>query len=306
MLQCPVPVLLVTSAPDRMKAIVLKCLEIGAVDVVSVPEDGARASKEHRARLIKIIDQARRVVVRAITLPQALACIEVEGFQDTDYLRARDRLKQELISRRNRDAIGIAISTGGPHTLSRFLPELPEALPVPVFIVQHIIKGFIENIARRLDAQCSMRVKLADQSEPVKAGVVYLAPDGRHLTLRRENGSVLVHLTEKPEGLLFRPCADVLFQSMAEVYGARCIGAIMTGMGQDGVAGLSALKQCGACTIAQDQESSIIYGMARVAVEQRVIDHVTPLEKMSEVLVNNVFNPLNAPAGASPRRFTMP
>jgi two-component system chemotaxis response regulator CheB len=294
MLQCPVPVLLMTAAPDHKKSLILKCLEIGAVDVVSIPPRAQGVSREHRLRLIRTIDAARHVRVRPITLPRALDCISLDGYQDEEYYRARERLKQELVARRSRDAIGIAISTGGPQTLGSFLPLLPEALPVPIFVVQHIIKGFIDNIARRLDAQCAMTVKLADHGEPAKPGVIYLAPDARHLTVKREQGRPVVHLSETPEGLLFRPSADVLFQSMAETYGARCIGAIMTGMGQDGVAGMRALNDRGAFTIAQDRRTSVIYGMARVAVEQRLIQCIAPLDKMCVTLTDAVFSP--APA----------
>lgn len=291
MLQCPVPVLLMTAAPDHKKSLILKCLEIGAVDVVSLPHRAQGVSREHRLRLIRTIDAARHVNVRPITLPQALDCIAVDGYLDEEYIRARERLKQELVTRRSRDAIGIAISTGGPQTLGSFLPMLPEALPVPIFVVQHIIKGFIDNIAKRLESHCAMAVKLADDGEAVKPGVIYLAPDAKHLTVRREQGRVQVHLSDVPDGLLFKPSADVLFQSMAEVYGARCIGAIMTGMGQDGVAGMRALNGKGAFTVAQDRRTSVIYGMARVAVEQRLIQSVVPLEKMCVTLTDAVFSP---------------
>lgn len=292
MLRSPLPVLLMTAAPNHKKSLILKCLEIGAVDVVSIPGGGQGVSQAHRARLIRTIDAARHVHVRPITLPQALDCIELDGYQDEEYTRARERLKQELVARRSRDAIGIAISTGGPQTLGNFLPMLPEALPVPIFVVQHIIKGFIDNIAKRLDSLCSMTVKLADHGEIARPGTIYLAPDGRHLTVKRDQGRVFVHLTETPDGLLFRPSADVLFSSLAQVYGGRCIGAIMTGMGQDGVAGIRAMNEKGALTIAQDRRTSIIYGMARVAVEQRVIDSIVPLENMCVTLVDAVFNPI--------------
>ncbi|HOX29302.1 MAG TPA: CheB methylesterase domain-containing protein, partial [bacterium] len=179
------------------------------------------------------------------------------------------------------EVVGVAISTGGPNALSRFIPTLPQEFSAPVLVVQHIIPGFIEGIVRRLDSVCDVRVKIAEQDEALKEGTVYFAPDRLHLRVKREADDLHADLGSEPSGLLFCPSADVLFNSMAENCGNRCIGVIMTGMGHDGVVGLGAIKKTGGITIAQDRESSAIYGMARVAVDAKIIDSIVPLEKIS-------------------------
>ena len=288
MLRNPMPVLVATRDPEAMKSMILKCLEIGAVDVLSMPQDENHLSREHKRRVIRVLEGARRGRLKRVTLRQVLTMFGGPQPYSNELREGRERLIAEL-PRSRFDAVGIAISTGGPHALSRLLPGLPASLPVPVFVVQHIIKGFIGNIARRLDSLCAMHVKVAEPGEQVAPGMVYLAPDAHHLKLEQRDDEVYIVLDDQPDNLLFQPSADELFASMADVYGPRCIAAIMTGMGSDGVNGLRALKQKGAFAMAQDMESSVIFGMARVAIEHDLVDRVEPLHIMGDVMLQLIF-----------------
>lgn len=288
----PVPVLMLTSNTETMKGLIIKCLEIGAVDVITIPADFESVSREHLKRLLRLMESARLVLVRRNT---AVRVIDSLGDRkpDDEMLRISHEAAIADIARegRNYDAIGIAVSTGGPQTLGSFLPGLPENIPVPIFVVQHIIKGFISTLAVRLNKTCSMKVKSAEDGEAPEPGVVYLAPDGLHMRVARNNpeGQARIVLTIEPEDSLFRPSADVLFESMAESYGARCIAIMMTGMGRDGVAGLQFIKDKGGLTLAQDSDSSVIFGMAQVAIEKNLIDRVLPLSELSGAILRAVL-----------------
>lgn len=283
MVRSPRPVLIVTSDSDKLKNLILKCLEMGAVDVLSLPSGLNALGGNHRERMLEVVDAARRVRVRPVPPSRALAVFDDKQLEHThDLKKSRERFVSEFAQRCPFEAVGVAISTGGPQALSHFLPALPETLPAPVFVVQHIIRGFIDNIARRLDGLCAMQVKIAEHGEKAQPGVIYLAPDAYHLKVARDGGGLRIELDEQPEKVLHRPSADVLFSSLAQSCGGNCVAAIMTGMGRDGVQGLAELKKHGAAIIAQDQDSSAIYGMARVAAEQGLVDHVVPLQGIAD------------------------
>jgi two-component system chemotaxis response regulator CheB len=176
----------------------------------------------------------------------------------------------------------IAASTGGPGVLSKILSDLPANFPAPILVVQHITPGFGESLASWLDQQTALKVRLARQSDLPKAGEVLIAPDDYHMQLNRLG---LVTLNQAPPKYGQRPSANILFQSAAEVYGATTLGVILTGMGNDGAEGLSLLRQNGAHTIAQDRESSIVFGMPAVAIELGAAEQILPADRIAPALL---------------------
>jgi len=187
-------------------------------------------------------------------------------------------------------AVAIASSTGGPQALLHVLQKLPTNLPVPVLIVQHIASGFTNGLAEWLDRECSLNISVAHDGQVPKAGEVLIAPDDLHLCLRRV-GSHLELTTEA--GLLddLRPAADNLFRSVAEACGARAIGVVLTGMGRDGAAGLRAMHDAGAHGIAQDEATSVIFGMPRAAISLAAADDVLALDSISARLLELLGKP---------------
>lgn len=176
-------------------------------------------------------------------------------------------------------AVLIAVSTGGPWALRTMLPELCRQVSLPIFIVQHILPGFTRSLAENLHQHCSHRVIEASDGELVQPNTVYFAPSGKHLLLRRlSGGKVNTALNEQPPENNFRPSADVLFRSAAAAYGASAVALVMTGMGQDGSAGLGPLERAGAHIIAQDEATSVVWGMPRNAVATGHVDEILPLE----------------------------
>jgi two-component system chemotaxis response regulator CheB len=180
-------------------------------------------------------------------------------------------------------AVTIAASTGGPPALSRLLGGLSDTFPAPILIVQHIPSGFVEGFAKWLDSTVPLRVKIAEPAERLLPGVVYVAPQERHLAVCSHGR---VALPDDPPVDGFRPAATVLFRSAAEAFGRQVVAAILTGMGRDGVDGLRSVRDVGGVTVAQDAESSIVFGMPGAAVAENLVDEVLPIDRMASYLSN--------------------
>jgi two-component system chemotaxis response regulator CheB len=177
--------------------------------------------------------------------------------------------------------IGIAASTGGPAALQRVLSDMPPELPVPVLVVQHIAHGFVHGLASWLSAVTPFQVTVAEHGEIPQPGRVYVAPDDRHLAMTHA-GTIDLSRTAAIGG--FVPSGTVLFASLAESHGASALGLIMTGMGQDGVDGLRNLHRTGAMVLAQDEESSVVFGMPGATVDAGLADAVVPLSAIGSRL----------------------
>ena len=179
------------------------------------------------------------------------------------------------------EAVVIAASTGGPTALQAVVSALPAGLPAAVLIVQHIPRGFTRSLAERLDARSAIPVREARDGEAVAPGTVLIAPAGIHTRLVRRGGAILVSLDEEPRDALHRPSADVLMASAAAVYGARVVGVVLTGMGSDGTEGLRAIRAAGGRTLAESEETCVIFGMPKAAIEAGVVDRAAPLDRVA-------------------------
>jgi two-component system chemotaxis response regulator CheB len=178
--------------------------------------------------------------------------------------------------------VGIASSTGGPAALSAILRQLPPDFPAPLLIVQHITQGFITGLAEWLDGETPLHVGLVGHGDRPLPGSAVLAPDDYHI---RVNPHGIVELTKEPTYRGLRPSANYLFHSLAESYGPSAVGVVLTGMGDDGADGLAALRTAGGLTIAQDEKSSVVYGMPHEAVIRGAVSRVLPLEQIGVTLV---------------------
>jgi two-component system chemotaxis response regulator CheB len=177
--------------------------------------------------------------------------------------------------------LAIAASTGGPAALHRILSELPATFPLPILVVQHIALGFAQGLATWLGSVTPLRVKVAEDGEKLRAGTVYIAPDDRHLGVDAEHHARISNVA--PVGG-FRPSGTYLFRSVARAYGTACAAAILTGMGQDGLDGLRELHGSGGWVLAQDETTSVVYGMPGVVVSAGLADEVVPLAQMASRL----------------------
>jgi two-component system chemotaxis response regulator CheB len=176
------------------------------------------------------------------------------------------------------EVVAIAASTGGPAALHRIFSELSSDFPLPILVVQHIALGFAEGMATWLSAVSPLKVKVAEEGEPLRPGTAYLAPDDRHLGV---TGDKRVHLSNAAPVGGFRPSGTHLFRSVASIYGTGSIALILTGMGQDGLDGVRELRQAGGQVLAQDEASSIVFGMPGVVIAEGLADAVLPLDNIA-------------------------
>lgn len=183
------------------------------------------------------------------------------------------------------DAVGIGVSTGGPEALTRLLPALPADFPVPLLVVQHMPAIFTRRLAERLAQRSLLAVSEAQDGEALQPAHIYFAPGDYHMRVVRDNVQVRIALSQDPPVHSCRPAADCLLQSLASVYGGHALGLIMTGMGQDGTEGCRAIRQAGGLVLAQDAESSVVWGMPGAVAQAGLADAVLPLANLPEALI---------------------
>lgn len=246
----PMPVLMVSSLTQKGSEITLRALELGAVDFVAKPEMGIREGMLEYTEMI-----ADMIRAAARSRPHAVA----------KQPPAKDKapLKAPLLS--SEKVIIIGASTGGTEAIRHVLEPLPANSPA-VLITQHMPGGFTKSFAERLDKLCRISVKEAADGERVLPGHAYIAPGDWHMKLARSGANYVIRLDDAPPVNRHRPSVDVLFHSAAQSAGRNAIGVILTGMGRDGAAGLLEMRQAGSYTLAQDEESCVVFGMPREAI----------------------------------------
>ena len=268
MTEFPRPVIMVSSLTVENAEITFDALAAGAFDYVP---------KQLSSTSLEILH------IRNDLIGKIKAAAESRRSKDHFNLlrkppRAELRGKDSLSSPAAIVAVGV--STGGPQALEEILPQLPANLPVPVLIVQHMPVGFTAPFAERLNKACPAVICQASQGEIIRPGVVYLAPAGLQMTVNRGNERTFIYLSEKPEGQMHVPSADVLMQSVASAFHSEAMGVIMTGMGSDGAEGMKAIHRAGGFTVGQDEFSCAVYGMPRICAEMGILDRVVPLSQI--------------------------
>lgn len=259
MIEIPIPIIVVTSMDVN---IVVKALSIGAMDFVAVTGDIDTIS----ADLISKVRIASRV--------KALKRFSLKPNIDKPARVASCLRPCKLIA--------IGVSTGGPQSLHDIFPKLPKDFRAGIIVVQHMSKGFIEGLAEWLNTTSALHVSVAKAGDTVCEGTILLAPDSYHTTVD-ENG--VVRLRENTDkAVIHVPSIDVMMRSVAESFGQDAIGVIMTGMGHDGVDGIKTIKKFGGKTIAQDEHSSVVFGMNAAAIDSKAVDEVLALERIAERL----------------------
>jgi len=272
MAQCPTPVLLLSSVTGAGADTTLRGLELGAMDFVD------KSSVQGSMNLFGLAEELKLKV-------RALAEVRLSRLGTLAALPVTGAALTPLRWERGAEVVVIGTSTGGPPALQSIVPQLPQQLSAAVLVVQHMPPGFTRSLAERLHARSSMPVREAEDGEVVQSGEVLIAPAGLHMKVRRRGEGVRVVLDEEPRSALHRPSVDVLMASVAQVYGARVLGVVLTGMGSDGVEGLRAIRLAGGKTLAESEESCVIYGMPKAAVEAGVVDQSLPLAAMPDAIL---------------------
>jgi two-component system chemotaxis response regulator CheB len=269
----PIPIVIVSGMfTSKLASTTFRAMEAGAVAAVKKPHGPGHPEYDvDSAKLIQIVKAMARIrVVRRWPKKSNAASSGIIP-------------KIELPSApRTVKIVAVGASTGGPPVLHAILSRLPETFPVPILIVQHIATGFVQGLADWLEQDTGHAVHVAHHGQPPLPAHIYIAPDSSHMGIDRDGRIVLSQ--DAPENGL-RPSVSYLFRSAANVLGAGVVGVLLTGMGKDGAVELKNLRDCGAVTIAQDKQSSIVYGMPGEAFRLAAAMHVLPPDKIAELLI---------------------
>jgi two-component system chemotaxis response regulator CheB len=272
-----------SSLTERGAAETLEALSLGATDYVTKPSGAGRgqAPGAFAADLVAKLNAVARRPARPVAaeLPRPAP-------------RALPRAHGAVA------AVAIGVSTGGPNALAQVIPELPADLPVPVLIVQHMPPIFTRMLAERLAAAGHVPVCEARAGAPVEPGVVYVAPGDQHMRVARQGGRVVISLDQGPPENSCRPAVDPLFESVAEVYGGAALGVVLTGMGRDGLRGAGVVRAEGGAVLAQDERTSVVWGMPGYVVSAGLADEVLPLERVASAILRRVRAPQLATGAA--------
>jgi two-component system chemotaxis response regulator CheB len=276
------PVIMFSTLTERAATATLDALALGASDYVTKPSGtGGLAASLRRVRedllpKIHALCPSRPAAPMAAR-PASAVAVAPRGIPT----RTRPVATEVGI-------VAIGVSTGGPSALSVLLQELPASLATPVVITQHMPPMFTRLLAERLDARCALRVVEGAEGHGLQAGTVYVAPGDRHMTLRRTGGAVRIHLTQDPPENSCRPAVDVMLRSVVAQYGAGTLGVILTGMGRDGLRGCERIRAAGGSVLAQDEASSVIWGMPGLVARAGLADAVVPLSEMAAEIARRV------------------
>ncbi len=288
MAQRPIPVVICSSLAEAGSDTLMQSLEAGAVDVVTKPRvDTAQFLQESSMRICDAAKAAAHAKLRGASKPAPQLRVEAKLTADAVIPQLSATRAQVLRTTMpvTEPIIAIGASTGGTEALREVLEALPATAP-GIVIVQHMPEKFTNAFARRLDGICAMEIKEAESGDLVTQGRVLIAPGNQHMALRRTGSRYTVEIVEGPHVSRHRPSVDVLFRSVAHNAGRNAMGVILTGMGDDGARGLLEMKEAGAFTVAQDEESSIVFGMPKEAILRGAHNKILPLGKVAGEIVS--------------------
>ncbi len=280
----PVPVIVFSSHSTEGASVTMKALGLGAFDFVTKPKDATAHMAETARELIAKIKAAAECKLK----PRMLNGLPPKPEKIAAALGSPTKV------------VGIGVSTGGPQALEYVLSQLPGDFPGAIAVVQHMPDGFTDMFARRLDEVCPLRVKEAQSGDLLQPGRVLICPGSRHMKVKRLPLGDIAVLSDEPRVNGHRPSVDVLFRSLAEEFRTSAVGVIMTGMGDDGAEGLGVVKKEGGMTIAQSEESCVVYGMPKAAIERGYAVRVVGLDVMGATL-QAVCGRNGTPAGRAAR-----
>lgn len=291
----PIPIIMVSTLTTDGAEATIEALSLGAIDFIAKKPafKEAESIKDELIQKVRTIGSSSElknqfIRKRLLRRMQGKQQVEVSPQIDVQEKIEKPHIP-EIKQRPSQDdikVIGIGISTGGPNALQEFIPKISASIPVPILIVQHMPPYFTNSLAKRLDSMSNITVKEAEDNETLRAGTAYIAQGGKHLIVNKFGKTII---SDEPRHYLFKPSVDVLFYSLAENYGKKTLGIIMTGMGNDGQKGLAVVKNKGGYVIAQSPESCVIDGMPQSVIKANLADEILPLNALGET-INSLFN----------------
>ncbi len=284
MADCPTSVLMLSSLTTEGADVTIKALEYGAVDFI--PKELSYVN----VNIINIKDELTRKIKEIVK--QRAIRNRLKRVQKLSPASARStNYRQIVLPKIGYKAIVLGISTGGPFSLQKLMPVLSSKMKCPIFIVQHMPPKFTKSLAERLNGLSQLEVKEAEDGEIVRNGVAYIAPGGFHMTVVKDTiGKNKISISKEPSTTLNKPSVDVMAKSVIDIFGKYTLGVIMTGMGKDGLEGITKLKSLGGYCIVQDEKTCVVYGMPKAIVDSGLADVIAPLEKIPKIINEAVSN----------------
>jgi two-component system, chemotaxis family, protein-glutamate methylesterase/glutaminase len=291
MMEMPRPVLMVSSLTSEGAEATLKALDLGAVDFI--PKQLSKVSLDIvkiEANLIsKVKIVASRKLIHSRPRPALRAPLATGVPSTAAQAPSTPRPAVTPSGSPKRDVVVIGVSTGGPPAVQKVLTALPANFPACIIIAQHMPAAFTGPFAKRLDGLCQVNVKEAEPGDRLKPGSVFIAPGGKHLMLKQLVSRVDLEITPEPASALYKPSANVLIGSAADAVGRRALGVILTGMGNDGMEGIRALKQKGGRALAQSDATCVVYGMPKAIVDAGLSDEIIDIDDMAQAIMSNLY-----------------
>ena len=287
MMEMPRPVLMVSSLTVEGAEATLKAMELGAVDFIpkqlsKVSLEIVKIEQDLRSK-VKLLAKRKRAFLRGRPVagrrPGKAAPVAASAARRP--ARPSGPVKRDLVA--------IGVSTGGPPAVQKVLTALPANFPASIIIAQHMPAAFTGPFAKRLDSLCSISVKEAEDGDALKPGAAFVAPGGRHLVLKKRAAGFALSVTDEPKEALYKPSANVMIRSAADGPGRRTLGVIMTGMGNDGMEGVRALKSRGGRALAQSDSTCVVYGMPKAIVDAKLADDIVDIDDMGDAIVQNLY-----------------
>lgn len=271
------PVIMISSLTSEGAELTLRALDLGAVDFLPKPSN------------IFSLNQVdiRKEIIEKIKIGSKSKINVEKPIKNSQELKIKEE-KKKVIGEEFSNIIVIGTSTGGPRALQKLIPEIPNNLNATVVIVQHMPAKFTKSLAERLNSTSNIQVKEAEDGDILSRGCGYIAPGDYHMTIIKESTNLVVRLNKEPQVMGLRPTVDILMESVSKINGYSKIGIILTGMGSDGTKGIVSMKKAGSYNIAQDESTSVVYGMPKSAIASNYIDEVLPLDKIALRIINKV------------------
>jgi two-component system chemotaxis response regulator CheB len=274
------PVIVLSPSTGPVRAALNEARALGAVACVFKPAAGARAGDW----LELLGEELAAKVVQYCPEQPFFPTVEPEPIDEANRPPDGERTEVRV------DVLAIAVSTGGPSALMDLIPRFPKDFPVPIVIVQHMPPTFTKLLAERLAARSSIRVVEGSLGQPLAPGWVSIAPGDFHMGVVRDGDTVRIRIHQEAPENSCRPAADVLFRSVARVYGRHVLAVVMTGMGQDGFLGCESIRAAGGQVIVQDEQTSVVWGMPGFIVKGGMADQILPLSELGPAIMRKVWN----------------
>lgn len=302
MKECPVPVIMLSSLTQEGATSSFIALDNGAVDFVPKPSGAISLDIEMVSdQIIKKVKMAVTVNLKKLKLPKQTPKLPIRQISkvpvvvEENKIPVKENMEQivkptsaNVTTKLSNRIVCIGTSTGGPRALQEVLTKIPEGFQPPIFIVQHMPAGFTNSLAVRLDKLSAIHVKEAENGERVTNGTAYIAPGGFHMKVIQKNNELLIELSEEPPKNGHRPSVDVLFESISSLVNYEITSAILTGMGADGAKGMKLIRQqCKGTTIAEAEETSVVFGMPKAAILLNVVDEVVPIQLVADTIIKH-------------------